>query len=409
MLLYEHILESLSLAGYEAYLVGGSVRDSILKRPSKDYDICTSATPEQISALFEDVDLVGAHFGICIVHEGDEQVEVATLRLDGAYSDNRRPDEIKYTLDVKEDLARRDFTINGLLMDKDGQIIDHVDGLIDIHAKIIRCIGDPQKRFHEDALRMLRAIRFAAQLGFKIDPHTSDSIRYNAHLLVNVSKERIRDEFNKVLLSDNPFVGLTYFTNLNIFVHVLKEFQVTNLWVLSVWGKFCDHIKRIPHNKTLTYYLTIIIKYSPLFESELETFLIEYKYPTAVIKTVQANLKALNDWNSAKSFSKAEMKRFIRQPNFDEIIDLYMIFQPEVNSPAIHVLLSSIRYEDKELWPQPILDGTDLIVAGYLPGPQFKEMLTLVETAQLNEEICSLEEALRLLDNHGYSRTSSNS
>jgi tRNA nucleotidyltransferase (CCA-adding enzyme) len=409
MFLYEQILESLSLAGYEAYLVGGSVRDSILKRPSKDYDICTSATPEEIAALFEDVDLVGAHFGVCIVHEGDEQVEVATFRLDGAYSDNRRPDQVKYTLDVKEDLARRDFTINGLLMDKDGQVIDYVDGLTDIHTKTIRCIGDPKKRFHEDALRMLRAIRFEAQLDFRIEHKTQRDIINNAHLLSNISAERIRDEFNKALLC-NASLAFSTLTCLGIFNHILKAFskEVPN-WNSPKLNEILGYLSREPKTKTITYYLSILL-YSMLHDNKtIEEFLIEYKYATTVIKTVLANIKALDLFPNAKKFTTAEMKRFVRQDNFNELIDLFIVFQPQLGSPLIKVLCSLIGWKDNELWPQPLLDGTDLIVAGYLPGPKFKEMLTLVETAQLNEEICSLEEALRLLDNHGYSRTSSNS
>jgi tRNA nucleotidyltransferase (CCA-adding enzyme) len=409
MLLYKQILETLSEAGYEAYLVGGSVRDSILGRPSKDYDICTSATPEQISALFEDVDLVGAHFGVCIVHEGDEQVEVATFRLDGAYSDNRRPDQVKYTLDVKEDLARRDFTINGLLMDKDGQVIDYVDGLTDIHTKTIRCIGDPKKRFHEDALRMLRAIRFEAQLDFRIEHKTQRDIINNAHLLSNISAERIRDEFNKALLC-NASLAFSTLTCLGIFNHILKAFskEVPN-WNSPKLNEILGYLSREPKTKTITYYLSILL-YSMLHDNKtIEEFLIEYKYPTTVIKTVLANIKALDLFPNAKKFTTAEMKRFVRQDNFNELIDLFIVFQPQLGSPLIKVLCSLIGWKDNELWPQPLLDGTDLIVAGYLPGPQFKEMLTLIETAQLNEEICSLEEALRLLDNHGYSRTSSNS
>jgi tRNA nucleotidyltransferase (CCA-adding enzyme) len=409
MLLYKQILETLSEAGYEAYLVGGSVRDSILGRPSKDYDICTSATPEEIAALFEDVDLVGAHFGVCIVHEGDEQVEVATFRLDGAYSDNRRPDQVKYTLDVKEDLARRDFTINGLLMDKDGQVIDYVDGLTDIHTKTIRCIGDPKKRFHEDALRMLRAIRFEAQLDFRIEHKTQRDIINNAHLLSNISAERIRDEFNKALLC-NASLAFSTLTCLGIFNHILKAFskEVPN-WNSPKLNEILGYLSREPKTKTITYYLSILL-YSMLHDNKtIEEFLIEYKYATTVIKTVLANIKALDLFPNAKKFTTAEMKRFVRQDNFNELIDLFIVFQPQLGSPLIKVLCSLIGWKDNELWPQPLLDGTDLIVAGYLPGPQFKEMLTLIETAQLNEEICSLEEALRLLDNHGYSRTSSNS
>ena len=162
---YRPILKILSDAGHQAFFVGGCVRDHLLDRPSKDVDIATSATPEQVAALFPDSKLVGAHFGVVIVTLDGIDAEIATFRTDGCYSDTRRPDTVAFTTDVKKDLARRDFTINTLLMSSDGLVHDWTGGSADIAGKVIRCMGDPYKRFGEDALRMLRAVRFAAVRG----------------------------------------------------------------------------------------------------------------------------------------------------------------------------------------------------------------------------------------------------
>ena len=177
MMQHAPILKVLNDAGHQAFFVGGCVRDHLLDRPSKDVDITTSATPEQVAALFPDSKLVGAHFGVVIVTLDGIDAEIATFRTDGCYSDTRRPDTVAFTTDVKEDLARRDFTINTLLMSSDGLVHDWTGGSADITGKSIRCMGDPYKRFAEDALRMLRAVRFATQLGFTIEPDTFEAIQ----------------------------------------------------------------------------------------------------------------------------------------------------------------------------------------------------------------------------------------
>jgi poly(A) polymerase len=404
MLLHEKVLERLASLGAEAYLVGGCVRDTLLKRPINDYDICTVLLPNEISRCnFAKIDFVGAHFGVCIVSEGEEKVDIATFRSDGAYSDNRRPDFVKYTRDVKEDVIRRDFTINGLLMTKDGDVIDHVGGLADLKAKVIRCIGDPNKRFQEDALRMLRAIRFSAQLNFIIEYNTQKAITDNAHLLSKISKERIRDEFNKTLLAKAS--NYYHFTCLGIFEHVLTRFSKSKPgWTYISHNEILGYLSHTPRNKTITYYLTILLNCTLDSNKKVEAFLIDYKYPTNTIKTILANLKALDQFGDAKKFTKAEMKRFVRQPNFDELIDLFQVFQPKLGSPLITILCNLISWQDKDLWPCPLLDGDKLIELGYKPGPKFKEMLDKIETAQLNEEISTYEEALELLNNDEHSR-----
>jgi tRNA nucleotidyltransferase/poly(A) polymerase len=188
-------------AGYHAYLVGGCVRDYVLGRPVHDYDLNTSATPEEIASLFPGSVLVGNNFGVSRVEFEGEVFEVGTFRLDGVYTDSRRPDSVVYTTDVLEDLKRRDFVMNTLLMDRDGNVIDHLGARLDLTSEVVRCVGDPEQRFREDKLRMLRAVRFAAKLQFKLDGATFRAIKKMWADVLDVPTERVRDELTLTLTS----------------------------------------------------------------------------------------------------------------------------------------------------------------------------------------------------------------
>jgi len=219
------ILNALKEAGFDAYLVGGCVRDLFLKKEPKDWDITTSANPEEIKKLFPE-SVYENEFGTVGVKTDSKDdslkiIEVTTFRVEGGYSDSRHPDEVKFAKTVEEDLARRDFTINALaLSDK---IIDPFGGQKDLKSKIIKAVGDPEDRFSEDALRMMRAVRLAAQLEFEIDDKTEEAIRKNAHLLRRISKERIRDEFVNTVLSDNAGWGVRMFQNLGLIGYFIPE------------------------------------------------------------------------------------------------------------------------------------------------------------------------------------------
>ena len=196
----ERICARLRDAGYQALFNGGCVRDIILGREPSDYDVCTDATPERVQQLFPDSIPVGAQFGVVIVVEDGVQVEVATFRSDIGSSDGRHPVRVEFSSSPEEDVRRRDFTINGLLMDpRDEQILDFVGGQADIKARIVRAIGEPELRFEEDKLRMLRAVRFAARFGYSIEPRTFAAIRKLASQIQQVSQERVRDELSKML------------------------------------------------------------------------------------------------------------------------------------------------------------------------------------------------------------------
>src|SRR5271157_4616210 len=217
------VMHTLENKGFEAFLVGGCVRDRRLHRQSKDFDVTTDATPDQVRAIFAHTIPVGAKFGVVVVVMDGVQVEVATYRADGAYTDGRRPDEVMYSRSAEEDVVRRDFTMNGLLMNSNGEIIDYVGGKADIEDRVIRAIGDANVRFAEDALRMMRAVRFAAQLGFAIEEKTLGAIEGNARLLAVISRERVAAELFKMLAAPEPLKGIVPFISTGLFRFALPE------------------------------------------------------------------------------------------------------------------------------------------------------------------------------------------
>jgi poly(A) polymerase len=202
------VIGKLRASGHEAWLVGGSVRDLLMGAKPKDYDVSTGALPARILELFPNSGQAGAHFGVVLVRDRESQVEVATFRSDHDYADGRRPERVHFETDARQDVLRRDFTINGLMMDPDtGRVLDYVEGRADLEHRVVRAIGDPDERFREDHLRLLRAIRFAARLSFSIEPQTFEAMRRNHALILRVSAERIRDELVRILTEGGARYG----------------------------------------------------------------------------------------------------------------------------------------------------------------------------------------------------------
>lgn len=220
----QYILDTLQERGHKAFVVGGCVRDCILGKVPIDWDIATDAVPEQVKQFFpKTVDTGIKHGTVTVIIDGIT-FEVTTYRIDGEYLDFRKPDSVIFTSSIEEDLSRRDFTINAIAYNLSEGIVDPFGGILDIEAGVIRTVGDPDKRFREDALRMLRAVRFSAQLGFSIDDGTMKSIERNSQLMENISGERIRDELTKILLSSNPFC-FSLLMDTKLIRHTLPEFE----------------------------------------------------------------------------------------------------------------------------------------------------------------------------------------
>ncbi len=223
----KYILKNINNHGYEAYVVGGAVRNYLLGKDIADFDVTTNALPDYIEKLFEKTIPTGKKFGTITVLHDNNSYEITTFRSDGVYSDGRRPDSVSFSKELKEDLKRRDFTINAMCMDYDENIIDYFGGKEDLKNGIIKCIGNPDERFNEDALRMIRAVRFMTQLRFTIDEETRLSIIKNSHFIKAISIERIHDELNKILLSEKPSRGIRMLVNTGLMDYIIPEYLST--------------------------------------------------------------------------------------------------------------------------------------------------------------------------------------
>ena len=219
----KYILSVLKNNGYEGYMVGGCVRDLLLKKKPNDYDITTDAKPDVVASLFDKVILTGVKHGTVTVILNNNQYEVTTYRQDGDYKDNRRPQNVNFVNDIKEDLSRRDFTINAMAYNEEKGLVDYFNGINDLDSKIIRTVGDPIKRFNEDSLRMLRAVRFSVQLNFKIDESVMEAIIVLSKNIKSISKERVRDEFNKIIIK-NP-KGLDILHKCNLLRYIISDLE----------------------------------------------------------------------------------------------------------------------------------------------------------------------------------------
>jgi len=220
----KYILKNINNHGYEAYVVGGAVRNYLLGKDIEDFDVTTNALPDYIEKLFEKTIPTGKKFGTITVLHDNNSYEITTFRSDGVYSDGRRPDSVSFSKELKEDLRRRDLTINAMCMDYDENIIDYFGGKEDLKNGIIKCIGNPDERFNEDALRMIRAVRFMTQLRFTIDEETRLSIIKNSHFIKAISIERIHDELNKILLSEKPSRGIRMLVNTGLMNYIIPEY-----------------------------------------------------------------------------------------------------------------------------------------------------------------------------------------
>ncbi len=412
-------------AGHVVYFAGGAVRDQLLGKDPKDYDLATSARPDEVQALFKKSDAVGEHFGVIIVKGEGEMIEVATFRTDGSYTDGRRPESVEFSSPEK-DAQRRDFTINGLFQDPlTEEIIDHVGGRADLEAGILRAIGEPQKRFEEDALRLMRAIRFAVMTGFEIEENTWAAIQECAPLLAQISPERIRDEFSHILVAKNRARGL----DLLVASGLLKEFLPEALDLQGCeqppqWhpeGDVYVHTRIAlslldspPLNLTLAVLLHDIGKpATQTWDEEAERFrfnghdkvgakiaeeiLRRMRYSNHTIDEVSFMVSRHMQFMHVKDMRVAKLKRFMAAESFEMETELHRVDCDSSNGFRDNYDFVRGRKEEfakEPLIPKPLLSGHDLIRDFDVPhGPGIGRILRTVQTEQLEGRLSDKEAA----------------
>ncbi|NFO31659.1 CCA tRNA nucleotidyltransferase [Clostridium botulinum] len=403
------ILETLKNNGHEAYIVGGCVRDSILNNIPKDWDITTKARPEEVVKLFNKVILTGVKHGTVTVLINSEGYEVTTYRMDGKYEDSRHPKQVNFVSNLKEDLARRDFTINAMAYNKEDGLIDYFEGVSDLKKKVIKTVGNSEKRFSEDALRMLRAIRFSSQLDFSISNETLNSIKNLRYNIKNISKERIREEFNKILLSSTKGIDILIETGLieHIFPEIIKfcDFKVDNIYyndnLYAHTVRAIEEIESALHLKLTMFFYNLIkinnedIEYTIL---QVKEFLKEFQYDNNTVNKVTTLILYMNnDLNT-----KLEIKQILNLINLDLFEDLLKVKEAEILSQnplykeerLSHLL--SIRENLKEILLNKecfnlkdlSINGKDLINLGLEKGKNIGEMLNeLLELVMNNPDL----------------------
>jgi poly(A) polymerase len=443
------IVRTLQNGGHEAFLAGGCVRDLLLGREPSDYDVATSATPDVVLEMFDRTFAVGAHFGVVLVVDtagdmlpegsrGEQPVtEVATFRSDGVYSDGRHPEEVKYTKSAEEDVQRRDFTINGLLLDAmksvdfwektetlQATVIDHVGGLADLEAGVIRAIGRPERRFEEDQLRLLRAVRFAARFGFEIEPETFAAMRKHADRIHAVSRERVRDELTKMLTEGRARRAFELLDDTGLLVQVLPEIAKMkgveqppqfhpegDVWTHTLmlleqleagcpptlaWGALLHDVGKPPTFRVAPDRIRFDghVDVGVAMGAEIcRRFHFSNDETRQILALVENHMK----FADAPRMRASTLKRFFRLDDFNQHLALH-----RMDCLAAHANLDiwnfvRERYEampQEAMRPTPLITGRELIAAGYTPGAEFKQMLRAVEDAQLEGSIATADEAL---------------
>ena len=423
--LARRIIDRIHRDGHAAYLTGGCVRDLLLGRAPKDFDVTTSAQPDELLRLFPRADQVGAHFGVVLVREDSDQVEVATFRSDLEYTDGRHPVGVQFETDPRKDVLRRDFTINALLLDPaSGEILDFVGGRADLDARLIRAIGDPECRFREDHLRLLRAVRFAARLGFEIEEESFAAIQRLAPLIQGVSPERVRDEIARILTEGGVRIGFELLDATGLLQQVLPEVAAMkgvqqppefhpegDVWThtLIMLDGLRDPSLTLAlgvllHDvgKPATFRVAERIRFDGHVEKGVEIahgLLTRLRFPNQVIEGVEALIANHMRFMEVPRMRESTLKRFMRMPDFEEHMALHRL-----DCLSSHGGLDNYDFlrrkqrevPAEELKPAPLLTGKDLIAAGYRPGPAFGAVLHEIEDAQLEGRISTTDEALRI-------------
>lgn len=419
-------VDRLRAAGHQAYLVGGCVRDLLLGTAPKDFDVTTDAPPARVLELFPGAEPVGSHFGVVIVPDGGVWVEVATFRRDHTYEDGRRPSSVDFETDPRQDVLRRDFTINAMMLDPvSGSVIDHTGGRRDLDRRVVRTVGDPATRFAEDHLRMLRAVRFAARLDFAIEEATAEAIRGERASIHRVAAERVRDELTRILTEGGARRGFEFLDGTGLLGELLPEVAAMkgveqppeyhpegDVWTHTLlmlglmrdpspslaWGVLLHDVGKPP-----TFRLAERIRFdrhAPVGAEMAERILKRLRCSRELVHRVTELVRRHLQFIDVRKMRQSTLKRFLRMEGFDELLELHRI-----DCLASHRDLTAYNFvraqlttlSSAQLRPAPLLTGRDLIAAGYEPGPSFQQILETVETAQLESRVHSPEDALTLV------------
>jgi poly(A) polymerase len=434
------IIERLRRRGHQAYLAGGCVRDMLLGREPKDYDIATDARPEEIQRLFERTVAVGTQFGVVMVVLDGDEFAVSTFRYDGPYLDGRHPSHVRFGT-LEEDIRRRDFTINGMMYDPErDRLIDLVGGRDDLARKIVRAIGDPRRRFEEDRLRMVRAIRFAAGLAFEIEAATMEAIREQAPTITTIAWERIGEEITRILTEGGARRGFELLDASGLLAAILPEVAALKGVEQSPdyhpeGDVFTHTLLMLEHlgatrlgfrpSETLAYGALLHDIAKPVcyrkqdgkitFYSHTETgarmaveILKRLKRSRGVWERVAFLVKNHLRHTQARRMRLSTLKRFLREEGIEELLELARIDALAANGDLADYDFCRQRlaeFRQEEIRPPRLLGGEDLIALGFSPGPLFGRILSEVEEAQLNGELNDPEEARRwVLERYGQSR-----
>ncbi len=445
------IVSTLREHGHKAFLVGGCVRDLLLGREPADYDVATDATPNEVMRIFPDTYAVGAQFGVVLVPVPEREVvrnteisdcrdvpsylsekvnvvEVATFRSDIGYSDGRHPDQVRFSKDPREDVERRDFTINGLLLDPlTNDVLDYVGGRNDLEAGIIRTVGDPDRRFAEDKLRMLRAVRFAARFGYAIEPKTFQATQKLASQIHQVSRERVRDELSKMLTEGHARQAFLLLDETGLLHEILPEIErmkgVEQPPQFHPEGDVFVHtlllLDKLPHPSPITLAWGALLhdvgkpatfRIAPdriRFDGHVdvgvkiaEEICHRLRFSNNDTEQILALVKNHMRFAQVQQMNESTFKRFVRMPHFDEHLQLH-----HLDCQSSHGDLASYHFTREKIAsiparairPVPLITGDDLIAAGYQPGPQFKKILSAVEDGQLEGHLRNKDQAMALV------------
>lgn len=421
--LSREVAERLRGAGRQVYYVGGSVRDELLGVEVHDRDLTTDATPSQLKSLFPGALEVGAHFGVMLIRRDGVEVQVATFRTESSYRNGRHPEEVRFETDVVADLRRRDFTINALLQDPlTGEIVDPLGGMADLRAGILRAIGDPAERFQEDHLRMLRAVRFAARLGFEIEPGTMAAIRALAPQIHRISAERVRDELVRILTEGGARRGFELLDESGLLIEILPEVAAMkgvqqppqfhpegDVWIHTLG--LLERLGKAPIELALGCLLHDVGKPpTQTFEDRIRFnghdrvgaqiargILSRLRFPTDVIESVEALVDQHMKFKDAGRMGLSAFKRFVRQPGFDQLLELHRLDILASGAGLQSYDAVKARYAampEDQLRPPALITGRDLIELGFQPGPAMGTILRAVEEQQLEGQLESKEEAI---------------